>query len=163
MSDRKNYKLGIKVGALFGVLWGALVEPFQALGFVGLYDAIHGTKFSNGWLNVVSSISIIIWIIYVLAGVIAGVVYAVVFVKVEDRIPTKRIVTKSVVFFSIAWLLTGLPRLIVNVREIAGAPWMFEPYTEGIVMAFALTLFWGALFGYLLERVRLNRPQDTTQ
>jgi len=160
--SKKDYELGIKVGALFGVLWGALEEPFQALGFVGLYDVIHGKMIPIvEWLNVVSSVSIIEWIIYILAGVMGGVIYALIFVRVRDRIPTERTITKSIVLFSVGWLIVALtPSLLTKVGDIVRYPWAREPYLESVVVSFVLTLFWGALFGCVLQRSRLGRSQD---
>jgi len=158
LADKNDYKLGAKAGFLFGIVWGALGEPLQALGFVGFDALIHGRTWEL--VEVVRELSqsvpdiILYAIVSALVYALVGIIYAIIFVKVRNMIPTKRTVTKGILFFSIAWLISSLLPWLIDSRGVGyvvNNPWASQPWGESVIVSAGFTLFWGAIFGAFLN------------
>jgi len=155
-----DYRLAAKTGALFGIVCGVFGEPLQAIGFLGLNDMIRGSQFLPQLISSMSSNSTDLALTTLkgaLAGVIGGVIYVIIFMKIKNRIPTKRTQTKAFIFFLVASvLLDWIPYLVQTTPDLLKTPYNIGTYFESFSVSIVLTLFWGTLFAYIVTQMEIK-------
>jgi len=161
-----DYRLAAKTGCLFGIVSGVFGEPLQAIAFLGLNDLIYGSHLLPQTISSIASSSTDLaftTLTNALAGVITGVLYVIVFEKLKNRIPTERTQTKALIFYLIASVfLDWIPNLIMTIPDLLKVPYYIGTYLESFSVGIVLTLFWGALFAYVVTRMETKVADNTS-
>lgn len=134
LAKRKNYAFGAAAGAVAGF-------P------VGILEAVASGP---------SPYSFILWlVISIFVSATNGIISGAIFIWVRDKIPTKRILSKVIIFC----LLLELVRLGFGTVIWISFPRIPFPL-EHALMGLGLFLLWGVVFGYLLEHPKLVKRLD---
>jgi hypothetical protein len=139
LGKRKNYALGAAAGAVAGFPMGILV----AVAF--------GTSSYPFFLA---------FLIPVFRYATRGTIFGAIFIWLRDRIPTRRILTKAIIFSLLVELLVDLIDLgLVTMTWFLflGAIPLRLDYS---LASLGIFLLWGAVFGCLLEHPRLIEQID---
>lgn len=136
LGERKNYVVGAAAGAVAGFPMGIL----EAVAFMpSPYPFILSLTIS------------------VFSYAARGIIYGAVFVWVRDKIPTKRILTKAILFSLLIELALGLALgTVIWFLFLRRIPF---PLDRALVNL-GIFLLWGLVFGYLLEHPKLLKRLD---